>query len=369
MPRYYNKDKIKSQLEVENIYDLLDYMGGEPEYTSFGLTARTICHNPIGAGSRKLYYYTNSHLFHCFSGCQEPSFDIFELSIKIAKIQKNQEWELYDAMCFIADYFGFAEDEVPSAQDLGLRDWAIFEKYKSIRDVRPPQVTIPQLKTINPIILTKFEYPRILSWENEGISYDICKHNLIGYYPGNEQITIPHFNINGDLIGIRGRFLSEEDSKRFGKYRPLIFNKQQYNHPLSMNLYNLNNSKDNIKLVGAAVIFEGEKSVLKYQNMYGLKNDISVASCGSSLSIYQVNLLKQCGAREIIIAFDRQFVENGDEEFIRWTKKLTALDRKFHNEIKVSFMFDKEKLLEYKSSPIDHGQEIFEQLMKKRIYL
>ena len=71
-------------------------------------------------------------------------------------------------------------------------------------------------------ILEKFSYPRILRWEKEGISKEVSRRNLIGYYPGGEQITIPHFDENSRLIGIRGRTLGEEDAERYGKYRPYV---------------------------------------------------------------------------------------------------------------------------------------------------
>lgn len=104
---------------------------------------------------------------------------------------------------------------------------------------------------------------------------------------------------------MRGRTLCKEEGERFGKYRPLKVGKDLYNHPLGMSLYNLNNSKDNIRLVKKAIVFEGEKSTLLYQSYFGLDNDISVACCGSSLSTYQVQELIDSGAEEIIIAFDR----------------------------------------------------------------
>jgi hypothetical protein len=65
----YNKDEIKESLELENIFDLLYEWGGEPEYTPFGILSATICHNKPGEGSRKLYFYTNSGLFQCYTGC------------------------------------------------------------------------------------------------------------------------------------------------------------------------------------------------------------------------------------------------------------------------------------------------------------
>lgn len=81
---------------------------------------------------------------------------------------------------------------------------------------------------------------------------------VIGFFPGGDQITIPHFDANGRFIGLRGRTLCKEDAEKYGKYRPLIINNQLYNHPLGMNLYNLNKSKNNIKLMGKVIVFESE---------------------------------------------------------------------------------------------------------------
>lgn len=97
----------------------------------------------------------------------------------------------------------------------------------------------------------------------------------------------------------------------------------------------------------------GEKSPLLFSSYFGKKNDITVATCGSSLSSYQVNLLLELGTEEIIIAFDRQFQKIGDEEWKSWVKKLTQIHQKYGAMIQISFMFDKTNLLGYKDSPID----------------
>lgn len=161
----------------------------------------------------------------------------------------------------------------------------------------------------------------------------------------------------------------KEDAERFGKYRPMIINKQQYNHSLGLNLYNLNNSKDNIKRMGKAIVFESEKSTLQFQSYFGLENDISVACCGSSVSSYQIQLLIEDRVQEIIIAFDRQFQELGDSEFKRLKVKLLGLHKKYKNEVLISFIFDKHLITSYKASPTDEGPEKFMQLFKERIIL
>ena len=73
----YDKSEIREQLNIENIFELLQEWGGDPEYTSFGIISATICHNEPGEGSHKLYYYLNSGLFQCYTGCQ-GYFDVFE---------------------------------------------------------------------------------------------------------------------------------------------------------------------------------------------------------------------------------------------------------------------------------------------------
>lgn len=364
MSRYYNKDTLKEQLEIEQIYDLIELWGGEPEYSEKGLISQTICHNLPGEGSRKLYYYENTKLFRCYTGCLEPSFDIFELCIKVMKNQKSLQWELYDAMDYIASYFGFNGEEVDNDNTNELEDWEIFKRH----DYQLPQILqIPILKEYNPVILTRFAYPRIASWEQEGITTEVCHQNFIGYYPGGEQIVIPHFDINNRLVGIRGRYLADDLAERYGKYRPLMVNQQLYNHPLSMNLYNLNHSKDNISKYHTVIVFEGEKSCLQYQSYYD--TDISVACCGSSISNYQINLLRSVGATEIVIAFDRQFQEIGDEEYVRLKAKLIHLYNKYKNVLKVTIIFDKNMITPYKASPTDEGHEIFEKLLGERIVL
>lgn len=362
MSRYYNKDELKQQLEVEQIYDLLEMWGGEPEYTDKGIVTHTICHNTIGHGSRKLYFYSSTRLFVCYTHC--GTFDIFDLCIKVKKIQDGVDWELYDAMAFIADYFGFSGVEVEEQEDNREADWKMFKRHDFIREIERPHIQLPEYDAT---ILTRLPQPRILSWEKEGITREVCAANLISYYAGGEQIVIPHFDINNRLVGIRGRALSDEEAERFGKYRPLKIGKTLYSHPLSMNLYNLNKSKENIRKAKAAIVFESEKSCMKLQALYGHDNDISVAVCGSAVSSYHISLLQELGVTEIIIAFDRQFVEIGDDEFKRLKNKLIHINKRYGTKVRISAIFDKNMILPYKDAPIDQGAQIFEKLLNERI--
>lgn len=364
----FDKKEIRDTLTEEQIFELLNEWGGDPEYTDFGIISSTICHNKPGDGSRKLYYYFNSKLFHCYTGCADPSFDIFELTIKIANIQFNKIYDLNDAVRYIAYRFGILGE----FDDQGLsnsEDWEILNNYNRIQEIELKKLEV-QLKEYDSNILNRLNYSvKISPWLKEGISQEAINNAHVGFFPGGDQITIPHYDVEGRFIGLRGRTLCKEDAEKYGKYRPIIINKKLYNHPLGMNLYNLNNSRKNINLMGKAIVFESEKSSLLYQSYFGIENDISVACCGSNLSAYQVQSLIDAGAKEIIIAFDRQFQNINDDEFKRLTIKLTKLHNKYKNDVLISFIFDKKMITGYKDAPIDCGPEIFLKLFKERIIL
>ena len=364
----YDKSEIRQQITLENVFDIVEEWGGTPEYTAFGLLATTICHNHPGEGSHKLYYYENSGLFKCYTECDE-AFDIFQLIEKIFKIQKNEDLDLNDCVRYIANRLGISGTEFEVEDKLNSEDWKILNNYERIQNLELKDYHVT-LKEYDQKILNNLNYSlKISPWLKEGISQEAIDNNKIGYYLGGDQISIPHFDIEGRFIGLRGRSLCQEDCERFGKYRPLRINGEWYSHPLGMNLYNLNNSKDNIKLLQKAIVFESEKSTLLYQSYFGRENDISVACCGSNISIHQIQLLLDCGAKEIIIAFDRQFQEKGDNEFKSLTKKIVKLNNKYKNFANISFIFDKNMITGYKDAPIDKGPEIFLKLFKERIVL
>lgn len=368
----YDKSFIKEQISLEDIFQLLVDFGGEPSYTSFGIISRTICHNDPrvdNSASRKLYFYSNSGLFHCFSGCADPSFDLPQLIIKVAAIQWNKQFNLNDALRWLAQRFGIISEVIPDEEYENLEDWKIFERYAGVKDIQPDLKTIT-LKEYDSSILSKFNYNiRINPWIKEGISSKIMRKALIGYYPGGNQITIPHFDASGRLVGIRGRTLSEEDAALYGKYRPLRVNQILYNHPLSMTLYGLNWNKENIKEFGKAIIFESEKSVLQYANYFGWENNIAVACCGSNISAYQIDLLLQNGAKEIIIALDRQFQKINDDEHKHLVNNLLKINQRYKNFVNISFIFDKKMITDYKMAPIEKGAKVFLKLFKERIVL
>lgn len=373
-------EEIKNNLSIDQIYEFLVEAGGEPQIHGDIIVSRTICHNPPGQGSFKLYYYDNTKLFKCFTQCSD-TFDIFQLVLKIKKlageqivywskeaIQTTRPWDLPDAVHYVAIYYGLEEkNEDFSEERIELQDWDFLSKLEA-KKLQKTRKQIVSLKTFDDSFLKYMAHPRILPWEREGITPEIMNIHNICYDPKNQGIVIPHYDINNNLIGVRERTLLKDNESR-GKYIPATINGKMYNHPLSFNLYNINWSKDNIYNIKKAIVFEGEKSSLLYGSYFGIENDISVAACGSNLINYQVELLLGLGVQEIIVAFDRQYKDPGDMEWKKWTEKLTQIHKKYNTYVQISFLFDKEYLLNYKDSPIDRGPEIFMQLFKNRIQL
>lgn len=364
----YDKTQVKESLELEDIYEILDSLGAEPEIHDDYLTAITICH---GGDSHKLYYYNNTQLFKCFSGSC-GTFDIFEL------LQKVRQLELNEAIFYVVNFFNL-QYKLTEVDDLTLQeDWRAFKKYEELTSIKINHSKI-ELPEFSKDILKKYPQPKILNWEQDHITKEICDYMDIHYDPLSGNILIPHTDEHNRLIGIRQRTLVQEE-EQWGKYRPwsqMVWdskNKQWkpklYNHPLAFNLYGYYQAKENISKMGVALVFESEKSTLAAMSYLGLANNLAVAVCGSSLSKYQFQMLLDAGANEICIGFDADYHQIGDEDWKETVTKWEKINQKFGNYVNISFLYDKEgDKLGYKCSPTDCGKEVFMELWKSRMYL
>ena len=55
--------------------------------------------------------------------------------------------------------------------------------------------------------------------------------------------------------------------------------------------------------------------------------------------------------------------------FLVLIRKLTQIHNKYNSKVQISFLWDKDHLLNYKDSPIDQGPDVFIQLFKNRIQI
>lgn len=345
--------KVVEMLNDRDIFDLLEELGGQPIERGNTIDALTICH---GGHKHKLTYYKESKSFQCWTNCGHMS--IFDMVAKVI------DGEFIDALRFIVkkynlhdnDYqIGFTFEKV---EDPGKK---LLEKMKGVE--------MPTFMKLNSDILKDF-YPFYHQlWINDGISIESMKKYKIKYSIENNQIIIPHFDKNGNLIGVRARNLNKKEINEGKKYMPIFHGGKVLKHMTGANLYGLYENRENIEKDKKLILFESEKSVLQLNSMLP-EHSIGVCVSGSSLTQYQLELIKELNIDEVIIGVDKEFSEVGTEKEKMYAEKiLRVFKRKLAPYVRVSVLWDLENDIEEKDSPTDKGKEIFLKLFKNRIYI
>lgn len=339
---------IIEQLEPEKVKELLFTLGAEEVIEKPGyFITNTICHNEEG-GSLKLYYYFNSHMFVCYT--DEGNMNIFTF-LKNYYTTRGYDYDWYeDIYKVILDCSNYKQI-----------DGFVTKRYQSIRSMYSAPERIKLQTYPNGIIdcFTKFYPPE---WLNDGITKKSMDKFNIRYSTTQNKIIIPHYNANGELVGIRGRALNEWEVENLGKYMPVQIEGKWYSHPLSLNLYALNWNKENIKRTGICFLVESEKACLQMEG-WDFAN-CSAAVCGSQFNKHALKLLmSETRPKEIVICFDKE-EKPGSEDYFN---KLYNIGKKYQNYCDFSFIYDRENLLEMKDSPTDKGADIFWKLYNRRV--
>ena len=343
--------QIIDNLDINSIVELMKKLGADryEEKEKFFIFP-TICHNINSAeASMKLYLYKDTKLFVCYT--EDGNMSIF-------KFLKTY----YETRQIEYDWFEDIYNVVLNCGNFRPKEGFDTIQYQSLKDryrIKNKQVELEKYPSGILDIFMK-NYP--VEWLNDGISRRAMDKYNIKYSVSQNKIIIPHYDINNNLIGIRGRALNEWEIENIGKYMPIQIEKKWYTHPLSLNLYGLNHTKENIKKYGICYIGEAEKFCLQSES-FSFPN-CSCAVCGSQFNKYQLDILmKNCRPKEIVICFDKEEKDKEDKYFF----KLYNLCKKYINYCKMSFIYDNDNLLKLKESPTDCGENIFKKLLEKRI--
>lgn len=349
--------ELKSALTVDDIKFVIEFLGGTVYLENDEcLICDTFCH---GGNSHKLYYYKSSQTFYCYTEC--GSFDIIQLVIQLKSYSVPEAINWLAVKCNI---------ELKSKGSFGkisstITDWSFIHDYESSKK----QIKSTEPSNYDTKILNIFQNKYYKGWIDEGISINTMEKYSIKYSSFLRQIIIPHYDISNKLIGIRGRMMTKEDEKNYGKYSPVKIGNTIYNHALSCNLYGIHKNLIAVKNKHKVMLVEGEKSVLQADSMFGDDN-FTLALCGSNLSSYQLDLLLLLGVKEIIIGLDKQFQSPDTEEALLWQKHIfKRFVKPLAPYFAVYIIWDNQGLLEYKQSPTDKGKEILLKLMKNKIYI
>ena len=342
-------EQIVKDLKDEEVIRLMYELGVDRhEETDNYIIFPTICHNENATeASMKLYYYKDTHLLYCYTEDGPMTiYKFLENYYKTRNIEYNWGQDILKVVF-----------QCSAATELTTKE-TIFKQ--SLKDKYRKRQSI-QLAAYSPNVLESFvkQYP--IEWLEDNISAGAMDKYNIRYSISQNKIIIPHYDINNRLVGIRGRALNESEIA-YAKYAPVKIEDIVYKHKLSLNLYGLNHNWKNIKELGICYIAESEKAVLQSE-LFGEKN-CTVAICGSSLNIYQIKLLMQhCQPKEIVLCLDKEELPGEDKYFY----KLWDMCSKYKLYTNMSFIYDRENLLNLKDSPFDRGRNIFNKLLEKRV--
>lgn len=310
----------------------------------------TICHNEdADSASMKLYFYKDKRIFVCYTN--DGTMSIFKF-LKAYYETRQIDYNWYD------DVYQFILKCADHQEEEGLT----VPVYSSPVERYNSEFTIPQLKEYNDCVLDCFERRYTPEWLNDNISPAAMDKYDIRYSIEQNKIIIPHRDVEGRLIGIRGRALNPAEVEEFGKYMPIKIENIWYQHPLSLNLYGLYYNKENIRRARICFLVESEKAVLQAES-FSIPN-CCVAVCGSQINQFQINLLlRYCQPQEIVICFDNE--ESGHD--FTYFNKLMAFGQKYQRYCNFSFIYDRNNLTNKKDSPTDRGEEIFTELLRTRV--
>ena len=197
-------------------------------------------------------------------------------------------------------------------------------------------------------------------------------------------MIIPYFSEDGThLNGIMRRSFNKEDVDNGRKYMPLEWNRITYKFNKRLVLYGYYQNKENIDKLHKCILYEAEKSVLKLSCYKGLENGIGLGLGGMNLSKQQLQLLLKRDIDEVCIALDKQIqtdlidLKEDTEEVVKAKKEYNVYIDKVKkiyvllcNYFTVTIILDwtkgEDSLLDYKSSPIDHGEQVWDYLYENR---
>ena len=188
-------------------------------------------------------------------------------------------------------------------------------------------------------------YPNLM-FQEDNIPLSIQKEFEIGYDPATNYITIPIRDSLGSLVGIKGRWLGEND----GFHTKYTYIEKTNKSKL---LYGYYQNRDYIKSSTQVFIVESEKAVMQLAGI-GIRN--VVATSGKTISKTQVELIARMGIVPIF-AFDADVSED----------ELTNIANMFMDGVSVYAIIDKDHVLNEKESPSDNPDKWFK-LIQNNIY-
>lgn len=335
------KKRILREDKIEEILEALECENIRTEQRGFLYTARLPQHhhsdNPRAVQAKQNEDISCSIRNRSFSG------DIFNLVSFLAHNKRNDEvqQDLSHAKRFICELFGWTEylnGAFKKRRDYTACLKNIIKNKKRRVEIKPNPV-LPE-STLDDYYYFGKPLP-YQSWIDEGIGYDTQVMYGVGYDAMSHRVTIPLRNRFGELVGVKGRIVDDEEDDRKYLYLCRCQNRMEW--------FNFHYAHPYILMEKKVYVVESEKSCMKLFEQ-GIYNSVAIGA--SEISEEQALMIRQLGLDiDIVLCYDKGIS-------IEDIKK----NAKVFEGRNVYAMFDTDDLLEDKQAPIDAGIDIWSKL-------
>ena len=327
----------------------------------------TICHN-INGGGYNLAFNKETRSFCCFSECS-CSYSLLSL-IKKRRELLGEPCSTYQSLEWLCNELGI---EFNFKEEVKQVNTNIYKWQNSLLKYTKNKNKNIELRVYNKKILNYFPKIYHTDWIDYGISEEVLDKYNIGWYNYKQQITIPCYRQNGDLIGIRVRNMNPEIDI---KYIPLqLLDGTEFNFPTNEVFYGENFNWTNVQRTKSVILVESEKTVMKYESWYGAKNNICLGLYGSVLSNAKLKKLLSWNCETFYICLDSDFesieYSNNDGKitsYEKFEKKVMNIYNKLKPYAKSIYVIYNNLGFEncYKYSITDYTREQFEKIWNNK---
>lgn len=359
MNNKFNPKAIKARLTIDDHKKIMKALG-IPAYTesSSVITYWTGDKNrdAMKGSPGKLVFYKDTKIYMGYTA--STSYDIISLcQVRLSLLSKPHTF--IDAINFIIETTGIEIDVVKRINAPHVCDWSGLEKFVRFRS------TGSTLTPYDKSILDQLNHSIPQQWLDEGISADTMVKYQIGYYERQQASTIPCFNRDGELIGIRCRHWNPDEIEA-GKYRPLsLLDGTTFKFPTNQVFFGINWNWGEIERTGVVMVVESEKAVMWLDSLYREQN-VALGMYGKNLGLQRRNQLIKLGVNKVIYIPDNDWIGKTKSDFDKWEQDVIKFGNQFKGYANVEVVWDNLGLLKEKENATDGGIETWNKLFNNK---